>query len=212
MAEQARQLSKDYGIVQHHCGECAICMDSGTLAHFSPAAQDLICLASTPQPPSHAGTEDVTPIAQAILTERSRIGLGKYGHPLQMNNGRLPEIDALQEAADQYQYAVQIALEVQAMRKAFHEIHALILQDKWRQAAQIAARHMSRQEKHDIEKDDKIHKEVMAAYDYVREMIPQADRNTIYPMWCGWALRAAFHAGVAWAVKHGEDAGNHNHL
>lgn len=143
MAEQARAISTDYGIPQHHCGECDICRDIVTLANFSPAAQDLIRLSSTLQPLSHGGTEDVTPIAQAILTERSRIGLGKYGHPLQTHNGRLPEIDMIQETADQFQYAVQMAMEMQKMRKALVHIHRLLGQCEYEQAQEIVAQYVS---------------------------------------------------------------------
>lgn len=48
---------------------------------------------------------------QDALTERAKIGIQKYGTPLQTDNGRNPLVDTFQEALDLAMYAAQYTIE-----------------------------------------------------------------------------------------------------
>ena len=45
-----------------------------------------------------------------------------------------------------------------------------------------------------------------AAYEFVETMRPQADATNPFPMWYGWALKAAFLAGIKWQKKNSKDS------
>lgn len=48
--------------------------------------------------------------------------------------------------------------------------------------------------------------ELVAADDLVQSLTDRADaRNSIYPLWHGWALREAFLAGIDYARSHPGD-------
>ena len=38
----------------------------------------------------------------------------------------------------------------------------------------------------------------LAGYDFVARAVPAADQHAPYPMWHGWAIKAAFWSGVIW--------------
>ena len=69
----------------------------------------------TEQPMPTSGGMNVTPVARRIFFEmldsRERKGIATYGTTLQTFNGRDAVQDALEEAADLWQYLTQIALE-----------------------------------------------------------------------------------------------------
>lgn len=54
---------------------------------------------------------EVAPFLKALIDERTRLGVQKYGQALHTHNGREPLIDALQESLDMTQYITQALLE-----------------------------------------------------------------------------------------------------
>lgn len=71
---------------------------------------------ASPEPPPVPGATDVLPALLAYLEARARVGLAKYGTPLQSHNGRSALRDALDEACDQAMYLMQATLEAPRFR------------------------------------------------------------------------------------------------
>lgn len=62
--------------------------------------------------PGHANIFD---LAREVLEQRAKQGMETYGRPLESFNGRNPARDALEEAADQFVYLVQLCEEREKM-------------------------------------------------------------------------------------------------
>lgn len=68
-------------------------------------------MAQHTQPPPKPGVQDVTQAVIADLKDRTRLGVQKYGRPLQTQNGRNALQDAYEEALDLCQYLKQARME-----------------------------------------------------------------------------------------------------
>lgn len=62
--------------------------------------------------PGHANIFD---LAREVLEQRAKQGMETYGRPLESFNGRNPARDALEEAADQFVYLIQLCEEREKM-------------------------------------------------------------------------------------------------
>ena len=62
--------------------------------------------------PGHANIFD---LAREVLEQRAKQGMETYGRPLETFNGRNPARDALEEAADQFVYLIQLCEEREKM-------------------------------------------------------------------------------------------------
>jgi hypothetical protein len=73
--------------------------------------------AATEEPPPRPGRGDMWKLVVQDMEERRKMGLQKYGTPLQADNGRDPLVDAYQEALDLCVYLRQAIEERDAERR-----------------------------------------------------------------------------------------------
>ena len=94
--------------------------------------------------PGHANIFD---LAREVLEQRAKQGMETYGRPLETFNGRNPARDALEEAADQFVYLVQLCEERQFMVAWMASAYEFLAELNIGHALRAAAdEHMSRGE------------------------------------------------------------------
>lgn len=77
------------------------------------------------QPPPTPGRARVWDLVRTDIDERDRMGRAKYGTPLEVGNGRNPQVDAYQEALDLVVYhrqAIAERAEMEALIEAIDEL------------------------------------------------------------------------------------------
>lgn len=80
-------------------------------------------------PPRPSGGPAIADLVVADIQERKRVGIERYGTPLQAGNGRDALVDAYQEDLDRIQYTRQAIEERRAERRATRAlVEALPLQ------------------------------------------------------------------------------------
>lgn len=67
------------------------------------------------EPMPRPGPANIFAIAREVLEQRAKQGMETYGRPLESFNGRNPARDALEEAADQFVYLIQLCEEREKM-------------------------------------------------------------------------------------------------
>ena len=94
--------------------------------------------------PGHANIFD---LAREVLEQRAKRGMETYGRPLESFNGRNPARDALEEAADQFVYLIQLCEERQFMVAWMASAYEFLAELNIGHALRAAAdEHMSRGE------------------------------------------------------------------
>ena len=99
------------------------------------------------EPMPRPGRVDVFKAAHEVLDQRAKQGMETYGRPLESFNGRNPARDALEEAADQFVYLIQLCEERQFMVAWMASAYEFLAELNIGHALRAAAdEHMSRGE------------------------------------------------------------------